>query len=72
MNDFSIDEHQGIFENTHDDRACAALKAYDTQCNYSDGSLKPAKYRKTMRDFEQITGIPVDELKKHWRCIEDE
>ncbi len=72
MNDFTKEELQGLFKNTHDDQACAVLKAYDAQCDYPDGSPKPVKYRKTMSYYEELSGIPIHELKKHWRCIENE
>jgi hypothetical protein len=67
-----ISDYIGEWKNDHDDEACNALKEYDTQCDYSDGTPKPARYTKPLSYYSEKIGRTSKELKEHWRCIEND
>lgn len=50
----------------HDDKSCNALRKYDDTVDYIIG-VSPYKY---MQIIAIEHGTTIEDMKKHWRCIE--
>ena len=53
----------------HDHVSCQALQDYETDADFYDRTNRPVP-RGLMTEYALRNGTTIDEMKKHWRCIE--